>query len=89
MVCFEVYLVDMVILGEKFVIVDILFQMGLDSVCGCNGVMDFVIVYKWFNIVVLKGNKNVVQYCKEILGEMSLFEIVEVQCFVCEWLLMY
>lgn len=83
---FELYSVDMAVMGEQPAAAEILFQMGLDSACGRHGVTDLVSAHKWFNIAALKGNAEAARYRKEISGEMSRDEIAEAQRSAREWL---
>ncbi|TYC63674.1 hypothetical protein FMN50_04565 [Rhodobacterales bacterium] len=79
----------MAAMGEKPVTADILFQMGLDSASGRHGGVDLVTAHKWFNIAALKGNRDAVQYRKELSSEMSSAEIAEAQRSAREWLSMH
>lgn len=86
---FEVHSADMAIMGERPVTAEILFQMGLDSASGRNGVADLVTAHKWFNIAALKGSKEAARYRQEISAEMSRSEIAEAQRCAREWLSMH
>lgn len=86
---FEIYSADMAIMGEKPATAEILFQMGLDSACGRNGMTDLVSAHKWFNIAALKGSEDAARYRKEISGEMTREEIAEAQRSAREWLSMH
>ncbi|GGB59033.1 hypothetical protein GCM10011316_33850 [Roseibium aquae] len=85
---FDVYSADVAVLGGQSAGADVLFQMGLDSACGRNGVTDLVTAHKWFNIAALKGNRDAAQYRKEISVEMTAAEVAEAQRAAREWLAM-
>lgn len=83
---FDIQQADMAILGGQPATADILFQMGLDSASGRDGVTDLVSAHKWFNIAALKGNRDAARYRKEVSEEMSREDIAEAQRSAREWL---
>lgn len=66
--------------GETF------FQLGITYSSGVEVAPDLVAAHKWFNLAVMKGNREAARYRQEIAGELSAAEIAEAQRAAREWL---
>lgn len=65
---------------------DGLFELGLQFSTGRAGVVDLVEAHKWFNLAAVRGNKEAMQYRRELSLGMTKAEIAKAQRLAREWL---
>ena len=65
---------------------DALFELGMMYCTGREVAPDLVVAHKWFNLAALRGNKDALEYRKELAHEMSQFDVAEAQKRAREWL---
>lgn len=65
---------------------DALFELGLIYSTGRDVDADLVTAHKWFNLAALRGNKEALEYRKELAREMSQYDVAEAQRRAREWL---
>jgi uncharacterized protein len=65
---------------------DAFFELGMMYATGRSVPTDFVTAHKWFNIAVLKGNKEAIRLRREIAAEMSDDDIAAAQRAARDWL---
>ncbi|GBE42866.1 sel1 repeat protein [bacterium BMS3Bbin10] len=65
---------------------DALFELGMMYCTGREVEPDLVAAHKWFNLAALRGNKDALEYRKELAHEMSQFDVAEAQKRAREWL---
>jgi TPR repeat protein len=66
---------------------DVFFELGMMYSTGRSVPTDLVTAHKWFNIAVMRGNKEAIRYRREIAAEMSEAEIATAQRAARDWLL--
>jgi uncharacterized protein len=65
---------------------DAFFELGMMYATGRSVPTDFVTAHKWFNIAVLKGNREAIRLRREIAAEMSDDDIAAAQRAARDWL---
>ncbi len=65
---------------------DALFQLGMMYCTGREVELDLVVAHQWFNLAALRGNRDALEYRKELAHEMSQFDVAEAQKRAREWL---
>lgn len=65
---------------------DALFELGMMYCTGREVEPDLISAHKWFNLAALRGNRDALEYRKELADEMSQFDVAEAQKRAREWL---
>jgi len=82
---FEIAEIDNAALGANAG-ADVSFELGIMYSIGRLVPADLVTAHKWFNIAVMRGNKEAIGYRREIASEMSEAEIAAAQRAARDWL---
>lgn len=83
---FEINMAEHGDMGLTGITGDVFFQMGINHSTGRGVPTDMVAAHMWFNLAVARGNRDAIQYRREISQEMSTAEIAEAQRQAREWL---
>ena len=83
---FEIAAFDNATLGEATAAADVFFQLGMMYSTGSSVPTDYVSAHKWFNLSVMRGNRDAIRLRQEIAGQMSDAEIAAAQRAARDWL---
>lgn len=83
---FELAAIDNATLGEASDSADVFFQLGMMYSTGSSVPTDFVSAHKWFNLAVMRGNKDAIRLRREVAEQMSDAEIASAQRAARDWL---
>ncbi len=83
---FEMAAIDSATLGEASDSADVFFQLGMMYSTGSSVATDYVSAHKWFNLAVMRGNKEAARLRREIAEQMSHDEIAAAQRAARDWL---
>ncbi|MCC6948294.1 MAG: sel1 repeat family protein [Bradyrhizobiaceae bacterium] len=67
-------------------IAEICFKLGMFYSIGGSVPADKVAAHKWFNLAAARGNREAVNYRRELANEMSEGEIADAQRAAREWI---
>ncbi len=83
---FELAAIDNATLGEANDSADVFFQLGMMYSTGSSVATDYVSAHKWFNLAVMRGNRDAIRLRREIAEQMSEAEIANAQRAARDWL---
>jgi len=66
-----------------------LFELGMIYCVGRDVRQDMVNAHKWFNLAAMRGNRQALDYRREISREMTDMQIAAAQKTAREWLAAY